>query len=262
MTILDKIISQKKVEVEELKTIYNYQSKPRQKRDSLYDQIVQATKMSVIAEVKRASPSKGNINEHVDPVAQAKKYEQSGASAVSVLTDRHFFKGSMADLAAVAEAVPHIPLLCKDFIIDQVQIDAAVDHGASVILLIAAALPENRLQDLYDYAKSLQVDVLFEVHDEHEAEVALNVGADIIGVNNRNLKTFQVDLANTERVAALLQVENKVIVSESGIRTREDVKRVEAAGASAILVGETLMRATNIAETMTDIRVPLQKVVR
>ncbi len=262
MTILDKIIAQKMLEVKELKTIYSLSAKRTTTRDSLYDRLNEVAKMGVIAEVKRASPSKGNINDQVDPVAQAKKYEQAGASAISVLTDRHFFKGSMADLSAVAQELQQTPLLCKDFIIDRVQIDAAVDHGASVILLIAAALTEEELADLYDYAKSLDLDVLFEVHDEREAETALKIGANIIGINNRDLKTFKVDLGITERVATLLQAENKLIVSESGIRTRQDAKRVEAAGARAILVGETFMRSSNISETMSEIRIPLQKAVR
>jgi len=211
--------------------------------------------------VKRASPSKGVINDEVDPIAQAKAYAQAGGGAISVLTDRQFFKGSMADLSAVSEAVD-LPLLCKDFMIDEVQIDVAKDHGASVILLIAAALPEERLRELYHYARSKQLDVLFEIHDEKEAEMALRIGARIIGINNRNLKTFEVDLGVTERVAQLLKNENCLLVSESGIRTKEDVEQVAEAGAKAILVGETLMRSANITETMNEIRIPLAKVVK
>ncbi|MBS4224359.1 indole-3-glycerol phosphate synthase TrpC [Lederbergia citrea] len=262
MTILDKIIAQKEIEVGELKAIYSsHQSEPCKQRPSLYESFQGADEMNVIAEVKRASPSKGVINQDVDPVAQALAYERAGAGAISVLTDRTFFKGSMADLSAVGEAV-QVPLLCKDFMIDEVQIDVAKDHGASVILLIAAALPENRLRELYHYARSLSLDVLFEVHNEEEAEVALRIGARIVGINNRNLKTFEVDLAVTERVAAMLRNENILLVSESGIRTKADVEQVEAAGAKAILVGETLMRSENIAGTMDDIRIPFQKAVK
>ncbi|MBS4197216.1 indole-3-glycerol phosphate synthase TrpC [Lederbergia citri] len=262
MTILDKIIEQKKVEVQELKVIYSVQQSVNEiRRPSLYDSFRNLENIGVIAEVKRASPSKGVINDGVDPVAQAKAYAQAGASAISVLTDQQFFKGSMADLSAVSEAVD-LPLLCKDFMIDEVQIDVARDHGASVILLIAAALPEERLRELYNYARSRDLDVLFEVHDEKEAEMALRIGARIIGINNRNLKTFEVDLTVTERVASVLKHADCVLVSESGIRTKEDVEQVEAAGASAILVGETLMRSPNIAETMYDIRIPLSKAVK
>ncbi|MFK4998598.1 indole-3-glycerol-phosphate synthase [Bacillus sp. N9] len=201
------------------------------------------------------------MNSEVDPVLQAQQYAAAGAGAISVLTDKTFFKGSMADLSAVSKAVD-VPLLCKDFMIDRIQIDVAKDHGASVILLIASALPEERLSELYQYAKSLHLDVLFEVHDEKEAETALRIGANIIGINNRNLKTFEVDLAATERVASLLEKEDVLLISESGIRYREDVTRVEAAGAQAILVGETLMRSDDIAKTMEDIRIPLRKAVK
>ncbi len=230
MTILDKIIAQKEIEVKELKVVYSFgQSQHNKQRPSLYDSFIDAEKMNVIAEVKRASPSKGDINQNVDPVAQAKQYEQSGAGAISVLTDRLFFKGSMKDLSDVSNSVD-VPVLCKDFMIDRIQIDVAKEHGASVILLIAAALPEERLQDLYDYARSLGLDVLFEVHDEREAEIALKIGARIIGINNRNLKTFDVDLGVTERLSTFLNDENILLISESGIRTREDVVQVEAGG--------------------------------
>jgi len=262
LTILDKIIEQKKVEVQELKVIYSVQqSENAKKRPSLYESFKNLKNIGVIAEVKRASPSKGVINDEVDPVAQAIAYEKAGAGAISVLTDRQFFKGSMADLSAVSEAV-NLPLLCKDFMIDEVQIDVAKDHGASVILLIAAALPEERLLELYQYARSKELDVLFEVHDEEEAEMALRIGARIIGINNRNLKTFEVDLGVTERVASILKDANCLLVSESGIRTKEDVEQVEQAGAKAILVGETLMRSPNITDTMNEIRIPLTKAVK
>lgn len=262
MTILDQIIAQKQLEVKELRAIYNaLDVQPQKRRPSLYKKFLESEKMNVIAEVKRASPSKGMINEHVDPVAQAVEYVQAGAGAISVLTDRTFFKGSMSDLSAVGNTVD-VPILCKDFMIDSIQIDTAVDHGASVILLIAAALPEAKLQELYDYAKSLELDVLFEVHDEKEAELALKIGAEIIGINNRNLKTFEVDLAVTERLSSLLQSEDIILISESGIRTRGDVERAENAGAKAILVGETLMRSPHISETMNELRIPIRKAVR
>lgn len=256
MTILDKILAQKEVEVRELKAIYNPVRPAIQQRPSLYDSFRKANTMNVIAEVKRASPSKGDINQQVDPVAQALAYQAGGAGAISVLTDRKFFQGSMQDLAAVSEAVD-IPVLCKEFIIDRVQINAAIEHGASVILLIAAALPEGKLQVLYHYGRECGLDVLFEVHDEREAEMALKMGARIIGINNRNLKTFKVDLAVTEQVAATIRSEDTVIIGESGIRTKEDVKRLEAAGAQGILVGETLMCAENIQHTIEEFRIPL-----
>lgn len=263
MTILDEILKQKELEVQELKAIYSggHEAEPLKNRPSLYDQFMDSANMNVIAEVKRASPSKGMINQDVDPVAQAKAYAAAGAGAISVLTDRTFFKGSMADLSAVAQAVD-VPLLCKDFMIDEVQIDAAKEHGASIILLIAAALPESRLKELYNYARSQQLDVLFEVHNEEEAETALRVGANIVGINNRNLKTFEVDLGVTERVASLLQQTDRLLISESGMKVKEDIERVRAAGAKGILVGETLMRSGDIQQTMNQFRIPFTKVAK
>lgn len=262
MTILDTILQQKELEVQELKAIYSgHETEPLKKRPSLYAQFMDSANMNVIAEVKRASPSKGMINQDVDPVAQAKAYATAGAGAISVLTDRKFFKGSMADLSAVAQAVD-VPLLCKDFMIDEVQIDAAKEHGASIILLIAAALPETRLKELYEYAHSQQLDVLFEVHNEEEAETALRVGANIVGINNRNLKTFDVDLAVTERVASILQQTDRLLISESGMKEKADVERVQEAGAKGILVGETLMRSGNIQQTMNQFRIPFTKVAK
>ena len=259
MTILDTIIEQKKLEVQELKIVCkNLEETKQKKRPSLLNTFKQSKTMNIISEVKRASPSKGNINEDLDPIAQAKKYAESGVGAISVLTDKQFFKGSMADLLAVSEVVD-VPLLCKDFMIDEIQIDVAKNHGASIILLIAAALPENRLKELFDYAKQKGLDVLFEVHNIEEAKVALRIGAEIIGINNRNLKTFEVDLGTTEEVAHFLQNENIILVSESGIKTVDDVKRVEKSGAKAILVGETLMRAENISETIKSFQIPLKE---
>lgn len=260
MTILDKIIQQKEFEVRELKAIYSVlMDEDATKRPSLYESFRQSETMNVIAEVKRASPSKGVINEEVDPVIQAKTYQEAGAGAISVLTDRLFFQGTMADLSRVAANVPNLPILCKDFIIDEVQIQAAKDHGASVILLIVAALSETRLKELYDFATSLHLDVLVEVHNEEEAESALNIGANIIGVNNRNLKTFEVDLEVTERLASYFQDEDILFISESGIKTKDDVHRVAQVGAKGILVGETLMKAENVAETLSQFRIPLPK---
>lgn len=259
MTILDKIIAQKKIEVKELKIVCGDMEKiEREKRPSLFETLKQSKKMNIISEVKRASPSKGNINENVDPIAQAKKYAEAGVGAISVLTDKQFFKGSMADLLAVSEVVD-VPLLCKDFMIDEIQIDVAKRHGASIILLIAAALPEERLKELYDYAQLRELDVLFEVHNIEEAKIALRIGAKVIGINNRNLKTFEVDLGTTEEVAEFLKDEDIILVSESGIKTVEDVERVEKSGAKAILVGETLMRADDIGETIKRFQIPIKE---
>lgn len=208
--------------------------------------------MGIIAEIKRQSPSKGMLQENVDPVQQAKQYEQAGAAAISVLTDYPFFKGQFADLSAVREGV-NIPILCKDFIIDEVQIKKAKSVGADVILLIVAALEQEQLERLYRFASAEEMDVLVEVHDESELERALEIGATVIGINNRNLSTFVVDLQTTVKLAEHPALAEVVLISESGIVTGEDVMRVQKAGANGVLVGETLMKSDDIAKTMQEL---------
>lgn len=253
--ILTKIIEQKKIEVARLKetgvpqTDIAFSSRP-----SLVEHFKTSTSIAVIAEIKRASPSKGHIKMDVDPINQALSYEKEGAAAISVLTDETFFKGTIDDLRKVSHIVK-IPRLCKDFIIDEIQIDRAYYAGATIILLIVAALSKERLHELYQYAKSKGLDVLTEVHDETELKQALELNAELIGINNRNLKTFEVDLAVTERLAKLLDPNLHIIISESGIKTKADVKRVKEAGARGILVGETLMTAANLSNTMTELQV-------
>lgn len=257
MTILDTILAEKAKEVARLKEQYQSASKQiNQPIKSLYDMFIQSEYMNVIAEIKRASPSKGSINPDVNPPEQGRNYEKYGASVISVLTDYPFFKGTMEDLAAVREAVD-IPILNKDFIIDEVQIDRAKDYGANVILLIAAALPKDHLLKLFTYAKQLNLEVLFEVHNEEELLVAQEIGATIIGINNRNLKTFEVDLAITERLAALIDTSKTVVISESGIKTTGDVERIKQTGARGILVGETMMRSGQLEKTFSELRIKL-----
>ncbi|PLS16834.1 indole-3-glycerol phosphate synthase TrpC [Bacillus sp. M6-12] len=255
MTILDKIIHQKQREVEKLKKggfpSINIASR---KTISLYNQLAKAKTLSIIAEIKRASPSKGDINPLVIPYLQAALYEKNGAAAISVLTDETFFKGSFTDLAEVRPHV-NLPILCKDFIIDEIQIDLAKQAGADVVLLIVAALTEERLNMLYRYARDKGLDVLVEVHSEAELEAAQKVGARIIGANNRDLKTFEVDLGTTERIGRLLQNSGVFFISESGIKTRNDVIRVKEAGARGILVGESLMTSGSLEESFQDLTV-------
>jgi len=259
MTILDKIIAEKEKEVAALKS-QGFDTTPTsdKKVATFREQVNGSSKMNVISEIKRSSPSKGPIQMEVDPVAQAKKYESLGASAISVLTDKPFFNGSMDDLRAVREAVD-LPILCKDFMIDKVQIDQAKAAGANIILLIVAALDYEKLTSLYTYAKELDLEVLVEVHNEDEMERALNLDAKIIGINNRDLKTFEVDLETTEALATMVMDPETILVSESGIRTRADVVEVESAGASVILVGETFMRSDDLPATFAELRVPLTK---
>ncbi len=213
----------------------------------------------LIAEVKKASPSAGVIAPNFDPLRIAREYETAGASALSVLTDEPYFQGRIEYLQLIRDAVP-LPLLRKDFIIDELQIYESAARGADAILLIVAILEDAQLRDYRALAEHLRMAALVEVHDERELERALNTGASIIGINNRDLKTFQVDLATTERLCALLRRSDlpvatavaaagtrRLVVAESGLYTRADVERVATAGADAILVGESLMRSENIA---------------
>ncbi|MBT2641779.1 indole-3-glycerol phosphate synthase TrpC [Bacillus sp. ISL-41] len=255
-TILDSIIERKKVEVEELrksaKEIPEILSKPR----SLLKALREANNVAIISEFKRASPSKGDINLSLDPAEQAKLYALSGASTISVLTDEKGFKGSFSDLKEVREAV-ELPVLCKDFIVDSIQIDLALSAGADIILLIASALPLEKLAELYEYASEKGLECLVEIHDETDLEKALHIKAQIIGINNRDLKTFEVNLENTEKLGPLVKKAGALLISESGIRTREDVLRVAAAGASGVLIGETFMTSTDIKNTFTQFTVPI-----
>ncbi|SDM48823.1 indole-3-glycerol phosphate synthase TrpC [Sediminibacillus halophilus] len=256
MTILDEILAEKVKEVAQLKHSYHPASRASvSAKRSLYDRFIQAETVSIIAEIKRASPSKGVINTAVNPPEQAQEYAENGAGAISILTDRPFFQGTMLDLEAVRGKV-EVPILNKDFIIDEIQIDRAKDYGADVILLIAAALPKKRLDALYQYAKAKDLDVLLEVHNEEELKTAKSVGAEIIGINNRDLKTFEVDIGVTEHLASQIKNPETLIISESGFRHRADVERVRQHGVKGILVGETMMRSGNLAQTFSDLRVP------
>ncbi len=199
---------------------------------------------AIIAEVKKGSPSKGIIRADFDPLAIARCYEQAGAACLSVLTDSRFFYGDLAYLPRIAELVSR-PLLRKDFIVDAYQIYEARVHRADAILLIAAALSLAELQEFAGLANELGLDVLLEVHDESELEMALQVPVEMIGINNRNLKTFQTDLATTERLLPNIPG-SKIVVAESGINNRGDIVRLTRAGARAFLVGECLMREDDI----------------
>lgn len=207
--------------------------------------------LGVIAEIKKASPSAGVIDPDFDPLRQAACYLDGGASCMSILTDETFFQGSLSDLSRIAEQ-PTCPLLRKDFLIHEVQIHEAIIAGADAVLLIVAALAQENLVRLYETARALQLDVLVEVHDLPEMERALELdGLDLLGINNRNLKTFQTDLQTTERLAEEAPDE-VLLVSESGIRNAQDALQVLEFGANAILVGETLMRSHIPAETIQE----------
>lgn len=206
----------------------------------------------VIAEFKRRSPSKGEIRADADPVEIGLAYEAAGAAAISVLTDEPFFGGSLEELRAI-RAATRLPVLRKEFIVDSYQVDEAAAAGADAVLLIVSALSEVGLFTLHRHARSLDLDVLVEVHDEAELAVANRIGADLIGVNNRDLASFVTDLAVTERLAPGIP-EGTVLVAESGILDHADVVRLAACGASAFLVGESLMREPDVGLALRKLR--------
>ena len=209
-------------------------------------------RLQIIAEVKKASPSLGDINLDVDIVQQAQTYEANGAVMISVLTDEVFFKGHLDYLREISSQV-EIPTLNKDFIIDEKQIIRARNAGATVILLIVAALSEKRLKELYDYATELGMEVLVETHNLAELEVAHRLGAQIIGVNNRNLTTFEVDLQTSVDLAKYFK-DDCFYISESAIFTEEDAKRV-APYFNGILVGTALMQAEDVAQRIKELQI-------
>jgi indole-3-glycerol phosphate synthase len=258
-SILDRIVAQKRTEVARLPggpvTVEELRAAVRQhgpRRDFLEAlRRPRRGPVALIAEVKKASPSAGVIRADFDPVAIARVFEAAGATCLSVLTDAPFFQGRLSHLREVRAAVG-LPLLRKDFILDERQLREAIEWGADAVLLIVGILRPEQLRHLHELALGAGLAVLVEVHDEAELEVALAAGAVLIGVNNRDLRTFRVDLATTERIARRLEslfpvaARRPLLVAESGIHTRADVERVRAAGADAILVGESLMRCADI----------------
>lgn len=207
----------------------------------------------LIAEIKKVSPARGALNPDMDVAGMARLYESAGAAAISVLTDERYFKGHLNDLRAVRGAVS-LPVLRKDFVLDHYQLVEARAAGASAALLIAGAFPDpmSALRLLIDSARDLQLDCLVEVHDERELDAALEAGAEVIGVNNRNLKTFEISLEVTERLAPRVP-RDRVLVSESGISSADDVRRVQAAGAHAILAGSAIVSAPDPAAKITEL---------
>jgi indole-3-glycerol phosphate synthase len=204
--------------------------------------------MSLIAEVKRSSPSKGDLAEIADPVSLAHSYQVGGADLISVLTEQRKFKGKISDLLAIRESV-RIPILRKDFIVTDFQVYESRIIGSDLILLIVAALSRSQLFDFYQLANELGMQCLVEVHNVGEAEIAVELGANIIGVNSRNLKTLEVDPKTFELILPNLP-DTVIKVAESGISTREEVEKVESLGANAILVGEALVKAGNPVHTI------------
>lgn len=251
--ILDTIVEQKRQEVDSLKR--QKVGKPDCQVDpprGFQKALTGYGGLSMIAEAKKASPSKGVICADFDPVKIALSYEQGGAQAISILTDEKFFQGSLDYIPIVRQAVK-LPVIRKDFIIDELQILQAGKFGADAILLIAAILVPVQIRDYLAMAKELGMDVLVEVHDEQELETSLTEGSQLIGINNRNLRDFTVDLQTTFRLQKEIPAHIPV-VSESGIKNHEDMKRLADHGVAAVLVGESLMRAADRSAALHELR--------
>ena len=254
--ILDAIVAQKRVELEGDKQRMPLDTLKRKIRDLPPPRDFRAAlstpnRVHLVAEVKKKSPSKGIIREDFDPVGTARTYAENGASAISVLTDHEFFAGELAYLSAIREAVT-LPLLRKDFTIDPYHIYQARLAGADAVLLIVSILTLAQLREFSEIARSLGLASLVEVHTEEELDLALTGGAEIVGINNRDLKTFHTDIATTFHLRTAIPTD-KIIVSESGINTHKDVMKLKEAGINAILVGESLMRSPNIGDKVREL---------
>lgn len=251
MNFLEKILERKRAEVAERSRIIPLEElrarpDPRNGRRPFATALRQPHGLALIAEIKKASPSAGMIRPNFDPALLAKAYERGGANALSILTDEPFFQGHL-DYLRAARAATHLPCLRKDFILSEYQVWEARAAGADAILLIVAALLRCDMIRLLEAAHTAELDVIVEVHDERELDAALQVDAPIIGINNRNLKTFKVDVAVTEALAPRVP-RDRIVVSESGLSRGEQLHRVRNAGASAVLIGESLMRQENVEE--------------
>ncbi len=247
--ILDKIHSHKLKEIAENKKripidVLKERCKEFPKTRKFGEAIKRKNRIKIIAEVKKASPSAGIIREDFNYVNIAMEYEASGASAISVLTDKEFFMGELKYLTEIKETI-QLPVLRKDFIVDSYQIYESRAAGADSILLIARLLTKEQIDTFLSLAHSLGMECLVEIHDNNELQKTLETGAVIIGINNRDLDTFETNLDTTLQLCPLIP-EEKIIVSESGIKTRADVLKLEEAGIDAILIGETLMRSNDI----------------
>jgi indole-3-glycerol phosphate synthase len=258
--VLKKIVDYKTGEVAAMKSavplhevmrhLEDLEDQPRGFEAALLNSL-QSGWTAIIAEVKKGSPSKGVIREDFDPLEIAKIYQDNGATCLSVLTDEHFFLGHLNYLTQIREQVS-LPLLRKDFIFDPYQIYQARAAGADAILLIAAMLDISQLRDFTALARELYMDVLMEVHDERELETALQTDCRMIGINNRDLRSFQVDISTSERLTALIP-EGHIVVGESGINHREEIVRLQEKGVHAFLIGESMMRENNVGEKLREL---------
>lgn len=239
-TILETIVEQKKSEIRLLRAQRSHFEGRSDAKRPFIQALRLPQQLAVIAEVKKASPSRGVICQNFVPATIAQRYFEGGAQAISVLTDERFFQGNVAYVQQVRQAVP-LPVLRKEFIIDSLQIEQSASINADAILLIAAILSDNQLQELHAAAAELEVDVLIEIHTAHELERVMRVEPSLVGINNRDLATFSTSLTTTVELMRLVP-NNVAAVSESGIFSVDDASVVHRAGASAVLVGESLMR--------------------
>lgn len=256
MNILEKIAINKRMEIEELKI--NFPLEQIQKElpatePHRFKRVLEASNtISIIAEIKKGSPSRGIISEDFDPLRLAELYCDGGAAALSVLTESKFFYGDYNYIRQIKKQFD-IPVLCKDFILDPYQVYHAKWLGADAILLIIRLLTKEMLSRLYETAMNIGIDVLVETHDEHEVQTALDNDVDIIGVNNRNLETFDVDIQTAVKLSGLIP-DSKIKVAESGIFSKEDVRVLREAGYSSLLIGEALVKAEKPDELIRELR--------
>jgi indole-3-glycerol phosphate synthase len=248
-TILDRIVIDKRAELDDRRAILPLADLIERAEDApearSFATALRGSTVTLVAEVKKASPSRGLLRSDFEPVSLAKAYVDAGANAISVLTDEKHFQGSLADLSSIRDALPDgPPVLRKDFIFDEYQVHEARCAGADALLLICAILEPALLRDLLASTKALGIGALVEIHEERELDTAVSAGAEVIGINNRDLRTFEVDLATTERLAPLVP-SSATIVAESGIFTRDDIRRLEACGVNAVLIGEALVTASD-----------------
>jgi len=253
--ILNRIVEVKRREVDYLKESTSLEALKKAVRDLPsprdFRKAIKGPECSIIAEVKKSSPSKGRIREDFDPLKIASIYETNGAAAISVLTDEDFFEGKRSYLSEIKETVS-LPILRKDFIIDPYQIYETRIIGGDAVLLIVGLLEEETLRQFINLAESLGLSPLVEVHSRKEMDKALAAGAEIIGINNRNLKTFSTDLRTSVELAPSVP-EDRIVISESGIHSREDLETLMKKGIHSFLVGETLMKAPDIGEKLREL---------
>lgn len=258
--ILQQIAANKRLEIEQAKVERplgqlrrHIEDNPRPGSHRFKTALVDTSEVRIIAEMKKGSPSRGILRDDFDPRALASEYAAGGAVALSVLTDHKYFYGSFENLAIAGEAAPDTPLLCKDFILDAYQLFSARFHGADAALLIVALLTPKEIVELLEVARNLDMDCLVEVHDEAETKVAVDCGAGIVGVNNRNLRDFSVDLAVSEELGTIIP-ESVVKVSESGLHGPADIRRLLEAGFGAFLIGEALVKSDTPAQLLKEMR--------